>query len=141
MSFGEATTRGRPSGAASCPCGSGARFSACCGPLLDGAAADTAEQLMRSRYTAFALRDEPYLARTWHPATRPRALDLDPAMRWIGLTIERARGGADDDTGVVEFRARWRAGSAGGELHEVSRFERRRGRWVYVDGITDETPA
>ncbi|MDD7962428.1 YchJ family protein [Microbacterium thalli] len=140
MSFGEATGTRRPNGAASCPCGSGARFSACCGPLLDGVAAGTAEQLMRSRYTAFALRDEPYLMRTWHPETRPRSVDLDPATRWVGLTIERARGGTDDNAGVVEFRARWRAGDTAGELHEVSRFERRRARWVYVDGVTDEKP-
>ena len=58
--------------------------------------------------------DAAHLRATWHPSTAPESLTLDPAMRWVGLTIERARGGADDDTGVVEFRARWRAGGAGG---------------------------
>ncbi|WP_306171791.1 YchJ family protein [Microbacterium oleivorans] len=93
---------------------------------------------MRSRYTAFALGDTVHLARTWHPATRPADLDADRGTDWLGLTIVRAAGGAPDDDGVVEFRARWRAGGVTGELHEVSRFRRLRGRWVYVDGIIDE---
>ncbi|MFC7596609.1 YchJ family protein [Terrabacter sp. GCM10028922] len=126
-----------------CPCGSGEAYAACCGPLLAGEqAAGTAEELMRSRYSAFATGDAEYLARTWHPRTRPDDLVLDPAMRWTGLTVLRTvRGDADDDEGSVEFVATWvdssarRGGrGAGGELHEVSRFVRRAGRWVYVDG-------
>src|SRR6188474_3543469 len=55
----------------SCPCGSGAAYRACCGPVHDGSPAATAEQLMRSRYTAFALGIEDHVFRTWHPRTRP----------------------------------------------------------------------
>ncbi|MER7070075.1 YchJ family metal-binding protein [Terrabacter sp. NPDC000476] len=125
----------------SCPCGSQRPYAGCCGPLL---AADrqavTAEELMRSRYTAFARGDVGHLVRTWHPRTRPDDLELDPSTRWTGLTVLRTeRGGPQDTDGVVEFVARWREPSARGavrtgELREVSRFTRRAGRWVYVDG-------
>jgi SEC-C motif-containing protein len=98
---------------------------------------------MRSRYAAFAVGDDAYLVRTWHPRTRPEQVDLDPATRWTGLTVLRTEGGrADDVTGVVEFVARWAREAAGspsprGQLHEVSRFERRAGRWLYLDGTQD----
>ncbi|MDL9981452.1 YchJ family protein [Microbacterium sp. ASV49] len=117
-----------------CPCDSGARFDGCCGPLLAGAPAPTAERLMRSRYTAFATGDAGYLERTWHPRTRPADLDLDPAQRWTGLRILSSfEGGVEDMEGVVEFEASWTFGSERGSLHERSRFARRGGRWVYVD--------
>jgi len=95
---------------------------------------------MRSRYAAFAVGEEAYLLRTWHPRTRPEDVGLDPQIRWTGLTVVGTeRGGAHDEDGVVEFVARWSQRSSGaaareGELHEVSRFSRRAGRWVYVDG-------
>jgi SEC-C motif-containing protein len=96
---------------------------------------------MRSRYTAFAVGDEAYLVRSWHPRTRPERVDLDATTRWTGLTLLRSeRGGTDDEDGVVEFVARWSESSAGagrgGELHEVSRFARRGGRWLYLDGVS-----
>lgn len=139
MSFGDVSGPRRPEAASPCPCGSGRGFGQCCGPILAGRDADTAEQLMRSRYTAFALGDVAHLARTWHPATRPEDLDPGRGTQWLALAIVRAAGGPSDDEGVVEFRARWRAGGETGQLHEVSRFRRRRGRWVYVDGVIDET--
>jgi len=61
-----------------CPCGTGRSFAQCCGAALSGAhPAPTAEALMRSRYTAFALRDTAYLLASWHTSTRPATLDLD----------------------------------------------------------------
>ena len=90
---------------------------------------------MRSRYTAFVLGEAEYLRRTWHPRTRPDDLALDAATRWAGLEVVTTDGGAAaDDEGVVEFRARWTDASGRGELHERSRFARRGGRWIYVDG-------
>jgi len=118
-----------------CPCGSGLPYDGCCGPLLEGAPAATAEALMRSRYTAYAVGDVDHLVRSWHPRTRPAGIDLDPDVRWSGLEVlDTADGGPEDDTGVVEFRARWQARGGGGVLHERSRFARRGGRWTYVDG-------
>ncbi|CAL9581378.1 YchJ family protein [Streptomyces sp. enrichment culture] len=120
----------------SCPCGLPETYEACCGRLHSGAAAaPTAERLMRSRYSAFVLRDTGYLLRTWHPRTRPARLDLDPAVRWTGLEIlDTTDGSAFDATGTVTFRASHR----GGSLHERSRFERVAGAWVYVDGDVTE---
>jgi SEC-C motif-containing protein len=90
---------------------------------------------MRSRYSAFARGLAPYLLRTWHPSTRPERVDLDDGLEWRALQIvDVARGGPDDDTGVVEFRAVSR--DATGTRHvqqERSRFERVDGRWLYVD--------
>ncbi|MEN5072841.1 YchJ family protein [Isoptericola cucumis] len=121
-----------------CPCLSGDTYGACCGPLhRDERRAATAEALMRSRYSAYALRDVPYLRSTWHPSTRPPELDLDPDQEWRRLDILGTRaGGPFDDDGEVEFVARYRWATTGdrGRLHEVSRFVRERGRWLYVDG-------
>ncbi len=79
---------------------------------------------MRSRYSAYAVGDTDYVWRTWHPRTRPERVEPDPSLTWTGLEILEA---GDD---VVEFRAHHDRGT----LHERSRFERRAGRWFYVDG-------
>lgn len=119
-----------------CPCGTGLPYAECCEPLHAGTgAAATAEQLMRSRYSAFAVGDPAYLLATWHPRTRPPALDLDPGVRWVGLDVLATRdGGLLAAEGTVEFRATWVAGGQRGEQHEVSRFVRDDGAWRYLDG-------
>lgn len=111
----------------SCPCGLGSAYDECCGRHHAGEPAPTAERLMRSRYSAFAVQDPAYLLDTWHPDTRPRRLRLRD--RWIGLEVLATTGGGLLDTqGTVEFRALYE----GGEVHELSSFVRLRGRWVYV---------
>ena len=121
-----------------CPCGTGLPYDGCCGRLHDGTAtAGTAEQLMRSRYSAFAVGDPAYLLATWHPRTRPRTLDLDPAVRWTGLDVLATTGGSLlAAEGTVEFRAHWRAGGQTGAQHEDSRFTRVDGAWRYLDGVS-----
>ncbi|MEV0392250.1 YchJ family protein [Polymorphospora rubra] len=121
-----------------CPCGSGQAYGDCCGRLHRGdTAAATAEQLMRSRFSAFAVGDTAYLLRTWHPTTRPARLTLDPGQRWTRLEILATdRGGLFDTTGGVEFRAHYRESGRPGALHEHSRFVREDGQWVYLDGET-----
>ncbi|MEV7974746.1 YchJ family protein [Streptomyces sp. NPDC086519] len=125
--------RSRQQPPAACPCGLAETYERCCGRFHRGeAAAPTAETLMRSRYSAFVKRDEPYLLRTWHPRTRPARLDLDPGMRWTGLEILATTDGSPfHSTGTVTFRASYR----GGSLQERSRFERVGGAWVYLDGV------
>ncbi len=120
-----------------CPCGSGLAYAACCGPLhTREREAATAEQLMRSRYAAYALGEVDHVFRTWHPRTRPADVTHDPTTAWIGLAVlDTHAGGPDDDTGVVEFRASYDGPDGPGVLHETSRFERRRGRWVYVEAV------
>jgi SEC-C motif-containing protein len=91
---------------------------------------------MRSRYSAYSLGLSGYVFRTWHPRTRPDSVDPPPGLTWTGLEVLAVvAGGPDDETGVVEFRAGFREDGREGTLHETSRFERRAGRWVYVDGV------
>lgn len=123
-----------------CPCGSGSGFEVCCKPILDGARAETAEALMRSRYVAYVLRNEAYLLRSWHPRTRPATVETSPDQRWLGLKIKRTeQGDADDSEGIVEFVARFKIGGRGHRLHEVSRFEKTDDGWKYVDGEVEAT--
>ena len=117
-----------------CPCGTGLPYASCCGPFHDGAAAPTAEQLMRSRYTAFARQLPSYLLETWHPTTRPKRLVLDREQEWVSLVVVSAQGGFLDTEGVVEFRATWRQRGVTQVLHERSRFVREDGRWLYLNG-------
>ncbi len=117
----------------SCPCGSGSSLDGCCGPLLRAETlATTAEQLMRSRYSAYALGDLDHLIRSWHPRTRPRDLRLDPDVAWLGLVVhETSAGGPTDASGTVRFTARYRDATGNHSLDENSGFARRAGRWVY----------
>ena len=119
-----------------CPCLSGLTYDACCGRLHTGEAiAQTAEQLMRSRFSAFAVHRPDYLLATWHPTTRPATLELDDDQRWYRLDILATRaGGPFDTTGVVEFEAYYRAPTGNGSQHEISRFTREDRRWLYLDG-------
>lgn len=82
---------------------------------------------MRSRYAAYAVGDLDHVFRTWHPRTRPAVLEPDPTLTWTGLTIL----GAGPDW--VEFVAAYERAGVPGQRHERSLFERRSGRWVYVD--------
>ena len=135
---GARTSSGAPAAGTSatgaCPCGLPAAYADCCGALHAGRArAATAEQLMRSRYSAFVVRDAGYLLRSWHSPARPPRVDFDPDVTWTGLEIVRTTGGSAFHTeGTVEFRARYRVGGAAGEQHEDSRFVREGGSWVYA---------
>lgn len=126
-----------------CPCGGypapGTSYGDCCGRYHAGAAAPTAEALMRSRYAAFAVGDADYLLRTWHPRTRPGDLRLEPRHAWVGLEVlDVTNGGEADEEGTVRYRARSRGvDGSPHELVETGRFARRARRWVYVHGDVD----
>lgn len=123
-----------------CPCGNPAGYTACCGPLHAGALAASAEQLMRSRYSAYVLGHEDYLLSSWHPDSRPPTLQLaaqQPPPSWLGLQIRHAQE-EDDAHATVEFVARYRLGGGRAQRqHETSRFVRVDGRWLYLDGKLD----
>ena len=120
-----------------CPCLSGEAYVHCCGRFHRGdAEAPTAEQLMRSRYSAFVVRDAGYLLRTWHPDTRPAELEFDSGMQWRRLDIlSTSRGGPLDSEGTVEFVAHYRHEGERGLHRESSRFVRVDRGWYYVDGV------
>ena len=123
-----------------CPCGGG-QYDSCCGRWHRGAPAPTAAELMRSRYSAYALGLHDYPAATWHPRTRPplSELESDGAARWLGLELRSAQEHGDEAT--VEFVARYKTGGRAHRLHEVSRFRREQGRWFYLDGTFPERQA
>lgn len=120
-----------------CPCGNTAVYATCCGSVHDGAVAATAEQLMRSRYSAYVLMREDFLLSSWHPDTRPATLRLaaqQPKPRWLGLAVRRVQQ-VDDEHATIEFVARYRLGGGRAQRqHETSRFVRIGDRWYYFDG-------
>jgi SEC-C motif-containing protein len=120
-----------------CPCGRSRTYADCCGRWHAGPLAlqaPDAEDLMRSRYSAFVRWLPDYLLATWHSSTRPDALDPPPAgLRWLGLDVRR-HVSQDADHALVEFVARSKQGGRAERLHETSRFVREHGRWFYVDG-------
>lgn len=129
-----------------CPCGSGEPFDGCCGPVLDGAPAQTAAALMRSRYTAYVRGAIDYLIETHDASTRG---EVDRAAitawsrqtEWLGLDVlETVRGEPGDDEGIVEFVARGRSSGAPFVHRERSQFRRRDGRWFYVAGTELRQP-
>lgn len=120
--------------AAGCHCGLPASYQDCCARFHRGeSSAATAELLMRSRFSAFAVGDEAYLLRTWHPAGRPPRVDLDKKLRWVRLEVlETADGNVFHTEGTVRFRAHYLDRGRPGQLDEHSRFVRLDGRWVYA---------
>lgn len=89
---------------------------------------------MRSRYSAFVLKLDPYLLATWHPDHRPETLDLtEDKTQWLGLQVKRHVLDTPD-TAIVEFVARYKINGRAHRLHEISRFVLEDGRWFYVDG-------
>lgn len=90
---------------------------------------------MRSRYCAYVWQKEEHLRRTWAAERCPMNLQLNANQRWLGLKIVRVQAGEEnDDTGTVEFVARFKVNGRGHRLHEISSFERRNDKWVYVEG-------
>ncbi|MGK5077610.1 YchJ family protein [Janthinobacterium sp. HLX7-2] len=144
-----------PSKSPACPCG-GAAYASCCGPYITGAALPpTAETLMRSRYTAFTMRDEAYLRATWHASTCPAdaLFAEEEKVHWLGLEVksalrlrqrkaESANQAEEMNRDSVEFVARYKVNGRAHRLHEVSRFVREAGvggmRWFYLDGSFPE---
>ena len=120
-----------------CPCGLPQAYEACCGRWHGGLLhlqAPDAPTLMRSRYSAYVRGLRDYVLDTWHPRTRPAAIDsVPPGLRWLGLEVRRVEV-ASDDHATVEFVARSKLGGRAHRLHETSRFERVDGHWFYVDG-------
>ena len=154
-------------GQGACPCGRvdsnnkgrAMPYANCCGRYVEHfeqTPAPDAESLMRSRYTAFTLRDEPYLRATWHASTCPpdALFAEEEKVQWLGLEVksalrlrqrkaESAEHAEETNRDTVEFVARYKAGGRAHRLHEVSRFVREADtggtvRWLYLDGSFPE---
>lgn len=125
-----------------CPCGSNENFENCCEPFLTGKALPkTAEQLMRSRYTAYTKVDVDYLKNTLAPESRSdfdakQTKEWAQQAKWKGLKIlSTEKGTAEDTKGVVEFTATYVQDGEGFDHHETSQFRKTEtGQWLFIDG-------
>jgi SEC-C motif domain protein len=121
-----------------CLCGSGIEYNQCCAPFHFGNKSPaTAEALMRSRFTAYALNNTDYILSTWDSAVQPEKIDFsDENLDWQRLEIiDTKKGGIKDNKGIVEFKAFYLNNGEEYMLYEISRFVKTNGRWFYVDGI------
>jgi len=117
-----------------CLCGSAKPLTRCCLGVIEGdIKAQSAEQLMRSRYSGYALGKAKYILKSWHFSTRPAQLELNPSQKWCGLKVLTCRD-TKDKTAYVEFIASYRFSGEMGQIHERSRFVLEAGEWFYVDG-------
>lgn len=127
-----------------CPCCSGKAYTHCCAPFLAGAAQpETAEQLMRSRYTAYAKGDSRWLVASWHPSQRSADLAQQltagfAATQWLALNVTCCNSGSHENEAYVTFFARYCENSAEKAIYERSRFLREDHRWYYVDGVVPQ---
>lgn len=118
-----------------CPCGSGKNFADCCQPFLQNKARPASpEQLMRSRYSAFATGSIDYLIATHHPSKhqaddRQSLAETIATTEWLSLRVLNASGK------FVDFVAFHQTGGNIGQLHEKSEFVFENGRWYYLSGV------
>ncbi|MCX7097125.1 MAG: YchJ family protein [Methylococcales bacterium] len=120
-----------------CLCGSGLAYQNCCGLFHSGEKIPaTAEALMRSRYTAYALQNGAYLQATWEASKRPASIDFSKEnITWLKLEItETKKGGPKDSKGLVVFKAYFEQDGEEHLMSEISRFTKIDGRWFYLDG-------
>lgn len=125
-----------------CYCCSGLEFENCCEPFIVGAAKPkTAEELMRSRYSAYATGAVEYIIKTTHPSTRQfhDAAAIENwarANNWQKLEIiAKSDGAAKDKKGTVEFKAYFLDAENKLQIHhELSNFAKELGKWFFVDG-------
>jgi SEC-C motif-containing protein len=123
-----------------CPCGSTKPFELCCQPVIAGHPAETAEALMRSRYSAYVVGDVDYLQKTsaGEALMKFDRADLKRSIKgseWLGLEILGTTDGLEgDNVGSVTFRARFRENGQIGILSERSEFRRIGGKWHYFRG-------
>jgi SEC-C motif domain protein len=124
-----------------CPCGTGEAYESCCGRFIRGEGLpETAERLMRARYSAYALGEIDYILKTHEPSTahqvdRKNTELWSKQSQWLGLEIvTTSQGGPEDSAGSVEFVARYKIRGVTVEHRERATFRRENGRWWFVDG-------
>lgn len=124
-----------------CPCGSGRTYSECCEQIITGGrSAETAEQLMRARYSAYVFAEMDFVFESTHPDHRQGydhagTKEWAETAEWQGLEIiDTNRGEADDSIGEVEFIARFIEKGDNREHHEAGQFKRKDGRWYFTEG-------
>ncbi len=123
-----------------CLCGSDIGYSLCCEPIHKrNKSANTAEALMRSRFTAYAKQNEAYLLETWDTTKRPKNIDFSKEEAvWTRLEILKTKKGSEKDTkGIVEFKAYYVLDNETYVMKEISRFIKVAGQWYYLEGLVN----
>ncbi|MBC3764264.1 YchJ family protein [Neptunicella marina] len=122
-----------------CFCGSGNKYQVCCSPLVEEQqSADNPEALMRSRYSAYVVKQYQYIFNTYSAKHPDRPLSVDELREhangttWLGLKIEKTS--VAGDTGEVEFRAMYQVDNQLYQLHELSQFIKENHQWRYLSG-------
>ena len=121
-----------------CLCGSEIEYSHCCELFHNKENTPvTAEALMRSRFTAYASKNESYLLETWSKSKRPEKIDFSKEEAvWTKLDIVKTKKGTKKESkGIVEFKAYYTLENEAYVMTEISRFIKSAGRWFYLDGI------
>lgn len=121
-----------------CLCGSQLQYELCCQPFHQHKKKPvTAESLMRSRFTAYAMQNEAYLLETWDAKKRPEAINFaKEEAEWTRLEIVSIKKGEEKDKkGIVEFKAYYSIDDEGYVMNEISRFKKEEGKWLYLDGL------
>ena len=128
-----------------CPCGSGAAFAACCEPIIKGTReSETAEELMRARYSAFVTHAIDFIVSSTHTRTR-KEIDLSfirewsETSTWRGLEILETKQ-VNDNKAFVSFEAQFTQGDEDQRHRERSLFEREHGQWRFVTGDELKNP-
>jgi SEC-C motif domain protein len=128
-----------------CPCGSGASFDTCCGPIIKGTReSETAEELMRARYSAFVTGAIDFIVASTHSRTR-KEIDLtfirewSETSTWHGLEIFETKQ-VNDDKAFVSFEAQFTQKGEDHRHRERSLFERENGQWRFVTGDELKNP-
>lgn len=107
--------------------------------------AATAEQLMRSRFTAYTRSDWKYIFKTWHQSTRPSLVELrsggkGDSIEWLSLKVTQCEQGlAGDTTGLVKFVATYTDQKGIQQLKESSQFGFEDNKWHYLDALDSPT--
>ena len=128
-----------------CPCGSGSSFAACCEPIIKGTReSETAEELMRARYSAFVTGAIEFIVASTHSRTR-KEIDLafirewSETSTWHGLEILETKQ-VNDNKAFVSFEAQFTQGGEDHHHRERSLFERENGLWRFVTGDDLKNP-
>jgi SEC-C motif-containing protein len=134
------TSTRSPSAEKACPCGSGQDLASCCLPYIQGKKQPvTAEQLLRSRYTAFTLADVDYILNTHHSRTRHEVKreeieEWAKASEWLALNVVQSEAGREADTqGTILFCAQYSQNGEKQDHWEQSYFEKEDGAWRFLD--------
>jgi SEC-C motif-containing protein len=128
-----------------CPCGSGASFANCCERIIKATReSETAEELMRARYSAFVTHAIDFIIASTHSRTR-HEIDLSfirewsETSTWRGLEILETKQ-VNENKAFISFEAQFTQNGEDHRHREKSLFERESGQWRFVTGDELKNP-